>query len=105
MGGFSLPKNFAVRLDKCHKGWNNRHKKKGIKQMAYFLPDSFLVGTARRVSRMTRGKIVKTNKAYIEKERPASEAFASLINKWADKRLAKQRRKALAKKHGVSFTD
>ena len=54
---------------------------------------------------MTRGKIVKTNKAYIEKESPAGEAFASLINKWANKRLAKQRRKALAKKHGVSFSD
>lgn len=73
--------------------------------MAYFLPDSFVVGTARRVSKMARGKIVKTNKVYIENERPASEAFASFINKWANKRLAKQRREALAKKHGVSFSD
>jgi hypothetical protein len=73
--------------------------------MAYFLPDSFLVGTARRLSRMTRGKIVKTNKAYIEKESPAGEAFARLLYKWADKRKAKQERQALAKKHGVSFSD
>jgi hypothetical protein len=71
----------------------------------YGLPDSAIVGTTRRVSRMARGKIVKTKKAYIEKESPAGEAFASFINKWANKRLAKQRRKALAKKHGVSFSD
>jgi hypothetical protein len=105
MGGFSLPKNFAVRLDKCQESWNNRHKKKGIKQMAYFLPDSFLVGTARRVSRMSRGKIVKTNKEYIPKESPALEALVRVLDKWADKRIAKQKREALAKKHGVSFSD
>lgn len=73
--------------------------------MAYFLPNSFLVGTARRVLRMPRGKIVKTNKEYIEKPSPASDAFAQMIGRWADKRLAKQRREALAKKHRVSFSD
>lgn len=71
----------------------------------YGLPDSAIVGTARRLFRMPRGKIVKTNKEYIEQPSPAGEAFASFINKWANKRLAKQRRKALAKKHGVSFSD
>ena len=73
--------------------------------MAYFLPDSFLVGTARRVSRMSRGKIVKTNKEYIPKESPALEALVRVLDKWADKRIAKQKREALAKKHGVSFSD
>jgi hypothetical protein len=73
--------------------------------MAYFLPDSFLVGTARRVSRMTRGKIVKTNKEYIRKPSPATEAFVETLDRWVDKFLAKKERKALAKKHGVSFSD
>jgi hypothetical protein len=108
-GGFffakKLSKNFAVRLDKCQKGWNNRNNKKGIKQMAYFLPDSFLVGTARRVARMSRGKIVKTNKEYIRKPSPATEAFVEMLDKRVDKFLAKKERKALAKKHGVSFSD
>jgi hypothetical protein len=80
-------------------------RRKGVNQMAYFIPNSFLVGTARRIFRMPRGKIVKTNKAYIEKESPATDAFSRMINRWADKRLAKQRREALAKKHRVSFSD
>ena len=73
--------------------------------MAYFLPDSFLVGTARRVSKVSRGKIVKTNKEYIRKQSPATEAFVEMLDRWVDKFLAKKERKALAKKHGVSFSD
>ena len=59
----------------------------------------------RRFFSMPRRKLVKTNKEYIEMPSPASDAFARMIGKWADKRLAKQRREALAKKHGVSFSD
>ena len=71
----------------------------------YGLPDSAIIGTARRLSRMGRLRIRKTNRELVEVPSPASEAFARMIGKWADKRLAKQRREALAKKHGVSFSD
>ena len=75
--------------------------------MAHFIPGTgnLLFRTARRVVKSSRPRIRKTNKEYIEQPSPAGEAFANMINKWADKRLAKQRREALAKKHGVSFSD
>jgi hypothetical protein len=59
----------------------------------------------RRFFSMPRLRIRKTNKELVEVPSPASDAFARMIGKWADKRLAKQRREALAKKHGVSFSD
>jgi hypothetical protein len=109
MGGFSLPKNFQktlpYNLTNVRKVAIIETRRKGVNQMAYFIPNSFLVGTARRIFRMPRGKIVKTNKEYVELPSPATEAFIRMISKWADKRIAKQRRKALAKKHGVSFSD
>lgn len=75
--------------------------------MAYFIPGTggFVVGTAGRLMKSSRPKIRKTNKEYTEQSSPAGEAFAEMINKWADKRIAKQKRQALAKKHGVSFSD
>ena len=104
-----MPKNFQktlpYNLTNVRKVAIIETRRKGVNQMAYFIPYSSLTGAARRLFRMPRGKIVKTNKEYIEKESPAGEAFASFINKWADKRLAKQKRQALAKKHGVSFSD
>lgn len=47
MGGFSLSKcykNFAVRLDKCQGGWNNRDKKKGSKPNGLFHTKQFPSG-------------------------------------------------------------
>jgi hypothetical protein len=109
MGGFSLPKNFQktlpYNLTNVRKVAIIETRRKGVNQMAYFIPYSSLTGTARRLFRMPRGKIVKTNKEYIEQPSPAGEAFARLLYKWADKRKAKQERQALAKKHGVSFSD
>jgi hypothetical protein len=72
--------------------------------MGYY-PGRFVVGTARRLFRMPRGKLVKTNKELAEVPSPATEAFVKMLDRWVDKFLAKKERKALAKKHGVSFSD
>jgi hypothetical protein len=75
--------------------------------MAHFIPGTgnLLFRTARRVVKSSRPRIRKTNKEYIEQPSPTGNALASVLNKWADKRIAKQEREALAKKHGVSFSD
>jgi hypothetical protein len=72
--------------------------------MGYY-PGRFVVGTARRLFRMPRGKLVKTNKELAEVPSPATEAFVKMLDRRVDKFLAKKERKALAKKHGVSFSD
>jgi len=72
--------------------------------MGYY-PGRFVIGTARRLFRMPRGKLVKTNKELAEVPSPATEAFVKMLDRRVDKFLAKKERKALAKKHNVSFSD
>jgi hypothetical protein len=109
MGGFSLPKNFQktlpYNLTNVRKVAIIETRRKGVNQMAYFIPYSSLTGAARRLFRMPRGKLVKTNRELAEVPSPATEAFVKMLDRRVDKFLAKKERKALAKKHGVSFSD
>lgn len=63
----------------------------------YGLPDSVVVGTAKRINR------------YIDRKTKADGAWPrmmdSLYERYLEKKQAKQERKALEKKHRISFSD
>ena len=72
----------------------------------YGLPDSAILGTAKRLRRVVKGshpRIRKTNKELQDREAPFWDAVASMLDRYADKREAKQERKKLEKKHKVKF--
>ena len=63
----------------------------------YGLPDSMIVGTAKRVNR------------YLDSKTKAQGVWPRMMDRlylsYLDRREAKRQREALAKKHNVSFSD
>lgn len=69
-----------------------------------FIPGRAIIGTARSIVRRgSNPKIRKTNKELQDREAPFWDAVASTLNRYADKREAKQGEKKLEKKHNVKF--
>lgn len=69
-----------------------------------FIPGRAVIGTARSiVKKGSHPKIRRTNKELQDREAPFWDAVASMLNRYADKREAKQEEKKLEKKHGVKF--
>jgi len=66
----------------------------------YGLPDSAIIGTAKRVTNGIRGKLVKNDRDYVEFPTPFWDMVARKINQAADRRIEKQSRKAHFEKHG-----
>jgi hypothetical protein len=101
MGGFSLSKNFQKTLP-----YDLTNVRKIViietrrkEHQMYGLPDSMIIGTARRLNTLINKK---------PKERVMgiwTRMVERLYLRYLDRKEAKRQREALAKKHGVSFSD
>jgi hypothetical protein len=101
MGGFSLPKNFQKTLpyDLTNVRKIGIIETRRKEHQMYGLPDSVIIGTARRLNTLINQKPKERKMGMWDR------MMDRLYLRYLDRKEAKRQREALAKKHGVSFSD